>query len=52
MSIIYIFIYVYFLEREREREGTRGGGAEREGDRGSEVGSVLTAASPMWGLNS
>ena len=50
MSIIYIFIYVYFLERERE--GTRGGGAEREGDRGSEVGSVLTAASPMWGLNS
>ena len=28
-----------------------GGRAEREGDRGSEVGSVLTAESPMQGLN-
>ena len=25
---------------------------EREGDRGSEAGSVLTAESPIWGLNS
>ena len=30
-----------------------GGGAEREGDRGSEAGSVLTAESQlMWGSNS
>ena len=29
-----------------------GGGAEREGDRGSEAGSALTAESLMWGLNS
>ena len=29
-----------------------GGGAEREGDRRTEVGSVLTAESPMQGLNS
>ena len=29
-----------------------GGGAEREGDRGSEVGSTLTAESLLWGLNS
>ena len=29
-----------------------GGGAEREEDRGgSEEGSVLTAASLMWGMN-
>ena len=25
------------------------GGAEKEGDRGSEVGSVLTVQSPIWG---
>ena len=25
------------------------GGTEREGDRGSEAGSVLTAESPIWG---
>ena len=29
-----------------------GGGAKREVDRGSEAGSVPTAESPMWGLNS
>ena len=34
----------------REREG--GGGAEREGDRGSEAGSVLTGQSPMRVSNS
>ena len=28
------------------------GGAERKGARGSEVGSALTAANPVWGLNS
>ena len=27
-------------------------GSEREEDRGSEVGSVQIAESPMWGLNS
>ena len=29
-----------------------GGGSGREGDRGSEVGSALTAGSPKWGSNS
>ena len=42
------FVCVYFkclfiFERERESRG----GAEREGDGGSEAGSVLTAQSPM-----
>ena len=42
-----------FFEREKEiergRERTSGGGAKREGDRGSEASSVLTAKSLMWG---
>ena len=39
-------------ERERERMHVNRGGAEREGDRGSEACSALTAESPMWGSNS
>ena len=35
-----------------ERECTRGGGAEREGGRISEVGSVWIAVNSMWALNS
>ena len=46
----YIFIY-FERERVRERElvcmGACGGGAEREGDRGSEAGSRLWAQSLM-----
>ena len=40
------------FEREREggRENELGRGREREGDKRSEVGSVLTAESPTWGL--
>ena len=39
---------MFILERERmSREG-----AEREGDRGSEAGSMLTAENLMWSLNS
>ena len=34
------------------RESTSGGGAKREGARGSEAGSMLTAQSPTWGLSS
>ena len=59
---IHFFVLFCFVFVLREREGGgggRGGGggggggrAEREGDRRSEVGSVLTAASPMWGSNS
>ena len=37
---------------ERERESVSEGGAESEGDRGSEAGSVLTADNPMHGSNS
>ena len=42
-------IFIYF---EREGEQVEQGQREREKDRGSEVGSVLTAVSLMWGLNS
>ena len=42
--------YVYFWERVHAWVGE--GKREREGDRGSEVDSALTADSPMWGLNS
>ena len=48
-------MFVYLREGERERERVRvrvsGGGAEREGNRRSEVGSVLTAESPVQGSN-
>ena len=47
LSVLF-YRFIYF-EREREsHEQGRG----TEGDRGSEVGSVLTAVSPTWGLNS
>ena len=49
---VFIFIYLLtFIYLERERESMSGEGAEREGDRGSKVGSVLTADCLMWGLN-
>ena len=44
-----VFILMVMSERESE---TGQGGAEKEGNRGSEVGSVLTAESLMRGLNS
>ena len=40
-------IFIYF-----EREHKQGWGTEREGDRGSTAGLVLTAENPMQGLNS
>ena len=40
------------FEREREIEKEHKQGRGRGGDRGSGVGSVLTAASPVWGSNS
>ena len=53
-SFFLIFLFNLFLNvsyfRERERELASGGGAEREGDRGSEAGSVLTAVTPHTGL--
>ena len=42
---------MFIFETERESVRVRGG-AEREGYRGSEVGSTLTAGSLMWDLNS
>ena len=41
-------MFIYFRERERERIGR--GGAEREGYRGSKVGSMLTAKEPDAGF--
>ena len=44
-------IYVFTLrERECKSAQMNGGGAEREGDRESQAGSVLSAQSPMQGL--
>ena len=54
MVLLFFFfecLFIFERKRERERE-SRGGGAEREGDRGSEVSSVLTAESPIRGSNS
>ena len=51
----YLFMLNLFLKNVLfifERESTSRGGAETEEDRGSKVGSVLTATSPMWGSNS
>ena len=50
ISDFFLNVYVLFL-RERERVCVRRGGAEGEGDRGSEVDSALIAVSPM-GWNS
>ena len=57
-KVIYLFIYLFiyfkvylFLLRETETDSESGGRAEREGDRGSQAGSVLPAQSPMWGSN-
>ena len=41
-------MFLYFWETK----GTSGRGAEKEGDRGSEAGSELSAQSSTWGLNS
>ena len=48
---MYLFIkmFSFIFERERERESAIRGGAETEGDRGSET---LTVESPTQGSNS
>ena len=40
---------MFIFERERKREWEK---EEREGDRGSEAGCVLTAVNLMWDSNS
>ena len=47
-KIFLINIHLFLRERDRKLMG----GVEREGDRGSEAGSKLTAEGPMQGLNS
>ena len=49
----FILFYCMFSNADFtfERESMSRGGAEREGDRGSEAGSELTAVSPTWGSN-
>ena len=44
--LIFFFKCLFIFEREWGWEG------QREGDRGSEAGSVLAAASPVWGSTS
>ena len=46
--VFFFFFYVYSFLRESMSRG----GAERDGDIGSEVDSKLTAVSPMRGSNS
>ena len=43
---------MFIFERRRKSMHVNRGEAEREGDRGSEAGSVLTADNPMHGSNS
>ena len=43
------YLLIYF-ERETERNNMSRAGAEREGKRESQTGSVLTAQSLMWSL--
>ena len=45
-ELFFLMLFIF----ERERACTSGGGAEREGDRGSEAGSALTAREPDVGL--
>ena len=45
-SLLPELIFFFFLERVQAGEG------QREGDRGSQAGSALTAASLMWNSNS
>ena len=44
---LFISFFLFFL-----RDGVQKGKGQREGDRGSEAGSVLIAESPMQDLNS
>ena len=41
-----VFFKTFIFERAQVGEG------QREGDRGSKAGSVLTVQGPMWGSNS
>ena len=51
-SQAFFLMFIDFWEREQESAHTSREGAKRDGDTVSEVGSVLRAESPMWGLNS
>ena len=42
---------IFERERETDRQSMSRGGAEREGDTESKVGSELSTQNPMWGLN-
>ena len=46
------FVFPFFSFGEKERERASREGAEREGDRGSEIGSARVTESPKWGSNS
>ena len=49
MSLSFFFKFIYFIEREKERVSKEG--AEREGERESQAGSMLSVQSLVWGLN-
>ena len=47
--IFKVYLLIYF-ERERESLQASKGGADIEGERKSQAGSMLSAQSPSWGL--
>ena len=52
-DLFYLFLmFIYLKCKQQQKDKVQIGEGQREEDRGSEAGSVLTAASLMWGLNS
>ena len=51
-KVKYIISVQLIIRLSKKRKRERGGGAERDGDRGSEAGSVLTAENLMPSSNS
>ena len=49
---LFFFKFIYlFWEKENGRESEWGRGREREGEKESQVGSILSAQRPTQGLN-
>ena len=51
LCVFFMYLFVLMFIFLFLRESMSGGGTERWGDRGSDMGSILIAESPMWGLN-
>ena len=51
LSQTYKQVFFMFIFEREEKGCAQAGEGQREGDRGSEVGSALSVESPMWGSN-